>query len=148
MNTPTPSIPQAPGMSPTGASVPRTGPGLDLMGQFTAEAEAAGLEVEGQSGGREEKPAKKNNNIHHVPQVRRPVPPPFPAMVGLPQGRQPSPLTLQEITSENMTGMSLVRQLSEGGRIKRKYMKKKKTKKRKSMKKKKTKRRKTMKNRK
>jgi len=116
----------------------------------------ASVSGEGQYGGREEKPAKKNNNIHHVPQVRRPVPPPvrrpvpppFPAMVGLPQGRQPSPLTLQEITRENMNGMSIVRQLSEGGRIKRTYMKKKKTKKRKSMKKKKTKKRKTMKNRK
>ena len=81
----------------------------------------ASVSGEGQYGGREEKPAPaKNNNIHHVPQVRRPVPPPvrrpvpppFPAMVGLPQGRQPSPLTLQEITSESMYSMSIVRQLS------------------------------------
>ena len=112
-NTPTASIPQAPGMSPTGASVPRTGPGLDLMGQFTAEAEEAGLVGPGQSGGKEARPPVVPKVVPKVvsqvvSQVVRPLPGPFPALTGL-----------------------------NGGRKKRKSMKKKKTKKRKSMKKRK-----------
>ena len=144
MSTPAATIPPVPGMSPGGVPLKRNAPNAPVVAVNLAAAFAA--EGVGQSGGKEARPQVRRPV---PPPVRRPVPPPFPAMVGLPQGgRQPSPLTLQEITSENMNGMSLERQLSEGGRKKRKSMKKKKTKKRKSMKKKKTKKRKSMKNRK
>ena len=49
MNTPPAKNPQATVMSPTGESVPRTGPGVDLMGAFTEEAEIAGLQTGGEA---------------------------------------------------------------------------------------------------
>jgi len=133
MKTPTASIPQVTGMSPTGASVLRTGPGeavMTLQNQFEQEAQAAGL----QNGGE----AKTTD----VPRVVPRVVPQVAAPAGLP-GQFPQMTGLQPETPQVVLPTGSI--MGPGGRKKRKSMKKKQTKKRKSMKKKKTMKRKSMK---
>ena len=136
MKTPTASIPQDTGISPTGASVPRTGQGqgqavANLAAEFDIEAAAAGL----QTGGEEKTTVVPP--VPRVPIVPRPVAAPaglpFPQMTDLQPGETPQVV----LPTGSIMGT--------GGRKKRKSMKKKQTKKRKSMKKKKTMKRKSMK---
>ena len=141
MKTPAATKPQPPVMSPTGESVPRTGPGeavVDLMDAFTEEAEIAGLQTGGE--------AKTTDVRRFVPRVPRVVPQvaapaglpgQFPQMPGLPTHGQSQ---VVQISNGSIMGT-----VGTGGRKKRKSMKKKQTKKRKSMKKKKTMKRKSMK---